>query len=98
MRDGRIEAFRTEILGSDRIREMHVAGGALFAATAGGGLLRIDGEKVTRFTMRHGLPTDRIWALEDDGRAGADERHALLSFTRKEGMSADSIRARCRWC
>lgn len=70
MRNGTIEAFQPQLLGSDRIREMHIAGGALFAATAGGGLLRIDGEKVTRFTTRNGLPTDRIWALEDDGAGG----------------------------
>lgn len=71
MRHGRIEAFRPEILGTDRIREMHAGpGGALFIATAGGGLLRIHGEQVTRFTTRHGLPTDRLWAMEDDGHGG----------------------------
>lgn len=71
LRDGRVEAFHPEILGADRIREMHAgADGALFAATAGGGLLRIDGEKVTRFTTRDGLPTDRLWAIEDDGARG----------------------------
>jgi diguanylate cyclase (GGDEF)-like protein len=69
-RHGRIESFHPELLGSDRIREMHAgADGAIFAATAGGGLLRIEGEQVTRFTTRDGLPTDRIWALED-ARAG----------------------------
>ncbi|HEX6085115.1 MAG TPA: two-component regulator propeller domain-containing protein [Thermoanaerobaculia bacterium] len=71
MRHGRIEAFHPELLGADRIREMHAApGGALFIATAGGGLLRIDGERVSRFTTRHGLPTDRLWAIEDDGTGG----------------------------
>jgi diguanylate cyclase (GGDEF)-like protein len=71
LRNGRIEAFHPELLGSDRIREMHAASdGALFAATAGGGLLRIEGEKVTRFTTGNGLPSDRIWALEDDGQGG----------------------------
>ena len=71
LRNGRIEAFHSELLGTDRIREMHAtADGALFIATAGGGLLRIDGEKVTRFTTRDGLPTDRIWALEGDGAGG----------------------------
>lgn len=70
LRNGRIEAFRADLLGADRIREMHALGGALFAATAGGGLLRIDGEQVTRFTMRHGLPSERIWALEEDGAGG----------------------------
>lgn len=70
-RNGRIEEFHAELLGSDRIREMlATADGAVFIATAGGGLLRIDGEKVTRFTTRNGLPTDRIWALEDDGAGG----------------------------
>src|SRR5688572_32082151 len=39
LRDGRVEAFHPELLGSDRIRGMHAAGGALFVATAGGGLL-----------------------------------------------------------
>jgi diguanylate cyclase (GGDEF)-like protein len=71
LRNARIEAFHPELLGSDRIREMHAAAdGALFAATAGGGLLRIEGEKVTRFTTVNGLPSDRIWALEDDGAGG----------------------------
>jgi diguanylate cyclase (GGDEF)-like protein len=71
LRNGRIEAFHPELLGSDRIRDMHAtADGAVFMATAGGGLLRVDGEKVTRFTTRDGLPTDRIWALEDDGEGG----------------------------
>jgi diguanylate cyclase (GGDEF)-like protein len=71
LRNGRIEPFHPELLGSDRMREMHATSdGILFAATAGGGLLRIDGEKVTRFTTRDGLPTDRIWALKDDGAGG----------------------------
>lgn len=71
LRNGKIEAFHPEILGSDRIRRMHAAAdGALYVATAGGGLLRIDGEKITRFTMRDGLPVDRIWAVEDDGAGG----------------------------
>jgi diguanylate cyclase (GGDEF)-like protein len=71
LRDGRIESFHPELLGTDRIREMReMADGALFIATAGGGLLRIDGEKVTRFTTRDGLPTDRIWTVEDDGAGG----------------------------
>jgi diguanylate cyclase (GGDEF)-like protein len=71
LRNGRIEAFRPDLLGSDRIREMHAtAGGTLFIATGGGGLLRIDGGRVTRFTTRDGLPTDRIWAIEDDGAGG----------------------------
>lgn len=71
LRNGRIEAFRPDVLGADRIREMHAtADGAIFVATAGGGLLRIDGETVTRFTTRNGLPTDRIWAVEDDGAGG----------------------------
>jgi len=71
MRDGRIEAFRPDLLGSDRMREMVAAGdGVLYVATAGGGLLRIDGERVTRFTTRERLPTDRIWALEDDSEGG----------------------------
>ena len=71
LRNGTVEPFRPDLVGSDRIREMHAtADGALFVATAGGGLLRIEGESVTRFTTRHGLPTDRIWALEDDGAGG----------------------------
>ena len=71
LRNGRIEAFHPELLGTDRIREMHAAAdGGIFVATAGGGLLRIDGEKVTRFTTRDGLPTDRIWTSENDGADG----------------------------
>ncbi len=71
LRNGQIEAFHPELLGSDRIREFHTTlDGALFVATAGGGLLRIDGEKVTRFTVRDGLPSDRIWTIADDGEGG----------------------------
>ncbi|HJQ36767.1 MAG TPA: two-component regulator propeller domain-containing protein [Thermoanaerobaculia bacterium] len=71
LRGGEIEAFHPELLGADRIREMYEpAPGTIFIATAGGGLLRIAGEKVTRFRMADGLPTDRIWALEDDGAGG----------------------------
>jgi len=71
MRNGKIEAFHPEVLGGDRIRQMHVTSdGAMLVATAGGGLLRIDGEKITRFTTRDGLPTDRIWASIDDGAGG----------------------------
>lgn len=71
LRNGRIEAFHPEMLGSERMREMHAdSNGVLFAATAGGGLLRIEGEKVSRFTTRNGLSSDRIWALEDDGAGG----------------------------
>jgi diguanylate cyclase (GGDEF)-like protein len=71
LRNGRIESFHPELLGTERIREMHAdARGALFIATAGGGLLRVDGERVTRFTTRDGLPTDRIWEIEDDGAGG----------------------------
>jgi diguanylate cyclase (GGDEF)-like protein len=71
LRNGRIEAFHPELLGSDRIREFHTArDGGLFVATAGGGLLRIDGEKVTRFTTRNGMPSDRIWTIADDGAGG----------------------------
>ena len=71
LRNGRIEAFHPELLGSDRIREMHAtADGAIFIATAGGGLLRIKGESLTRYTTRHGLPTDRIWTIQDDGQGG----------------------------
>jgi diguanylate cyclase (GGDEF)-like protein len=71
LRNGKVEGFRPDILGSDRIREMQAtADGTLFVATAGGGLLRVSGRNVTRITTREGLPTDRIWALEDDGQGG----------------------------
>jgi len=71
LRNGQIEAFHPEILGNDRIRQMHVTrDGALIISTAGGGLLRIDGETITRYTTRDGLPTDRIWASIDDGAGG----------------------------
>jgi len=70
MRNGRIEAFHPELLGSDRLREMHVtADGSMFIASAGGGLLRIRGEQVSRFGPADGMP-DRIWALVDDGAGG----------------------------
>lgn len=71
LRNGAIEAFHPELLGADRIRKMYATrSGALYVATAGGGVLRIDGDRVTRITTRDGLPTDRIWAVEDDGAGG----------------------------
>jgi diguanylate cyclase (GGDEF)-like protein len=71
LRNGHIESFRPDLLGTDRMREMHtMRDGSIIAATAGGGLLRIRGNEVTRYTTRDGLPTDRIWALEKDGEDG----------------------------
>ena len=109
LRNGRIEAFHPELLGSDRIREMHsTSDGVLFAATAGGGLLRIDGEKVTRFTTRDGLPTDRIWALEHDAEGGlwvATHGGGVIRWrnsrvqqriTTREGLPSDLARALLR--
>ncbi|HEV7239840.1 MAG TPA: two-component regulator propeller domain-containing protein [Thermoanaerobaculia bacterium] len=109
LRNGGIEAFHPELLGSDRIREMHAdADGVLFIATAGGGLLRIDGEKVTRFTTRNGLPTDRIWTLEDDGDGGLwvathgggvvrwRDAQVQQRLTTREGLPNDFVRALLR--
>ncbi len=106
MRDGRIEAFHPEVLGADRLREMHAAAdGSVYAATAGGGLLRIDGERVTRYTTRHGLPTDRIWALEADGEGGFwvathgggvvrwRDARVQQRITTREGLPSDLARA-----
>ncbi|HEX3580884.1 MAG TPA: two-component regulator propeller domain-containing protein [Thermoanaerobaculia bacterium] len=71
LRHGRIEAFRPDVLGTDRIRGMYEAKpGSIYVATAGGGMLRIDGERVTRFTTRDGLPVDRIWTIIGDGGDG----------------------------
>ncbi|HJW96330.1 MAG TPA: two-component regulator propeller domain-containing protein [Thermoanaerobaculia bacterium] len=71
LRNGQIESLHPEILGSDRIREFHTArNGAVYVATAGGGVLRIDGDNVTRFTTKDGLPSDRIWSIVDDGDGG----------------------------
>jgi diguanylate cyclase (GGDEF)-like protein len=109
LRNGRIEAFRPELLGADRIRELHAtAGGSLFVATAGGGMLRIDGEQVTRFTTRNGLPTDRIWAFEDDGAGGLwvathgggvvrwKDSRVQQRITTREGLPNDFARAMLR--
>jgi diguanylate cyclase (GGDEF)-like protein len=109
LRNGRIEAFHPELLGSDRIREMHATSdGVLFVATAGGGVLRIEGEKVTRLTTRNGLPSDRIWALEDDGEGGfwvATHGGGVVRWrdsrvqervTMREGLPSDLARALMR--
>ncbi|HYI12023.1 MAG TPA: two-component regulator propeller domain-containing protein [Thermoanaerobaculia bacterium] len=109
LRNGRIEAFHPELLGTDRLRGMHAtADGGIFIATAGGGLLRIDGEKVTRFTTRDGLPTDRIWALEGDGAGGLwiathgggvvrwRGRGVQQRLTTREGLPNDFARALLR--
>jgi diguanylate cyclase (GGDEF)-like protein len=109
MRNGRIDAFRPELVGSDRIREMHAAAdGSLFIATAGGGLLRIDGENVTRFTTHDGLPVDRIWALKGDGSGGLwiathgggvvhwRDSRVQERLTTREGLPNDFARALLR--
>jgi diguanylate cyclase (GGDEF)-like protein len=109
LRNGKIEAFHPELLGSDRLRGMHAtADGALFIATAGGGLLRIDGEKVTRFTTRDGLPSDRIWAIEDDGAGGMwvathgggvvrwKDSRVQQRLTTQEGLPSDLARTLLR--
>ncbi|HKR64593.1 MAG TPA: two-component regulator propeller domain-containing protein [Thermoanaerobaculia bacterium] len=109
MRNGRIEAFHPEVLGTDRIREMHLtADGALFVATAGGGLLRILGDNVTRYTTRDGLPIDRIWMVEDDGAGGLwvathgggvvrwRDGHAVQRLSTKEGLPNDFARTLLR--
>jgi diguanylate cyclase (GGDEF)-like protein len=70
LRNGRIEPFHAEQLANDRMREMLATPEGVFVATAGGGLLRIAGDRVTRYTTRDGLPTDRIWTLEPDGAGG----------------------------
>jgi len=109
LRNGRIEAFHSELLGSDRIRAFLTArDGAIFVATAGGGLLRIDGEKVTRFTTREGLPSDRIWTIADDGEGGLwvathgggvvrwRDGRVQQRITTREGLPNDFARALLR--
>jgi len=108
MRNGRIESFRVDVLGNDRIREMRAHEGAIFIATAGGGLLRIDGDNVTRFTTKDGLPTDRIWALEDDGVDGMwvathgggvvrwNDGRVVERITARDGLPNDLARALLR--
>jgi diguanylate cyclase (GGDEF)-like protein len=109
MRNGLIEGFHPELLGSDRIREFLTArDGGLFVATAGGGLLRIDGEKVTRFTTRDGLPSDRIWTIADDGEDGLwvathgggvvrwRDGRVQQRITTREGLPNDFARALLR--
>ncbi len=105
MRNGAFESFHPELLGSDRVRQfLTTASGAVFAATAGGGLLRIDGDEVTRFTTRDGLPSDRIWMIADDGAGGLwiathgggvvrwRDRNVLERITTHEGLPNDVAR------
>jgi len=106
MRSGRIEAFHPELLASDRVRQfLTSANGAIFVATAGGGLLRIDGDDVTRFTTHDGLPSDRIWMIAEDGSGGLwiathgggvvrwRDRQVLARITTREGLPNDVARA-----
>ncbi len=105
LRQGHIDAFHPELLGSDRIRGMfQTADGALFAATSGGGLLRIDGDRVSRYTTRDGLPVDRIWTETGDGADGLwvathgggvvrwRNGRVLQRITAKEGLPNDYAR------
>jgi len=106
LRNGRIEAFHPEILGTDRVRVfLTMRNGSIFVATAGGGLLRFDGENVTRFTTRDGLPSDRIWTIADDGDGGLwiathgggvvrwRDGRVLQRITTHEGLPNDISRA-----
>jgi diguanylate cyclase (GGDEF)-like protein len=71
LRHGRIEAFRPDLLGAERIRGMaETPSGSIYIATAGGGMLRVDGDRVTRYTTRDGLPVDRIGTVINDGTGG----------------------------
>lgn len=109
LRNGKIEAFHADVLGSDRMRGMHAgADGAVYIATAGGGLLRIDGETITRFTTKDGLPTDRVWALESDGEGGLwvathgggvvrwRDSRVVETITTREGLPNDLARTLMR--
>lgn len=110
LRNGRIESFRPEILGKDRMRGMQtMPDGSIVIATAGGGLVQIRGESVTRFTTRNGFPTDRIWDLEADGEGGLwvathgggvvrwrDGRVQSQRITMQEGLPNDFARTLLR--
>jgi len=106
LRNGRIEAFRPELLGSERIRAFHTTrDGTLLMATAGGGVLRIDGETVSRITMRDGLPSDRIWTIAEAVEGGLwiatygggvvrwRDGRVQQRITTREGLPSDVARA-----
>jgi diguanylate cyclase (GGDEF)-like protein len=109
MRDGRIEAFRPDILGADRMRGMELTpDGSMYVATAGGGLIRIRGNDVERYTVKDGLPSDRIWALASDGGAGLwvathgagvvqwRDGKVVARITTREGLANDFARTLLR--
>ena len=72
-KDGQIRASYTP---ADGLGKGHVPGlqldrdGALWAATAEGGLSRIKDGRIATLTSRNGLPCDTIhWSIEDDDRS-----------------------------
>jgi diguanylate cyclase (GGDEF)-like protein len=108
-RNGRLEPFRPDVVGSDRIRDFHaMRDGSLYVTTAGGGLLHIKGENVTRFTMRDGLPADRLWYMQDDGAGGLwistfgagvvrwRDSRVVQQITTRDGLKSDLAHALLR--
>lgn len=71
-RDATSKQFHAQWPGGDprRIRAIHEdANGAMWFGTYGDGLYRLEDGRLTRWTTREGLPSDRVWAFHeaDDG-------------------------------
>jgi signal transduction histidine kinase/streptogramin lyase len=63
------ERNRGTLSGGERFWALHAdAGGAVWIGTLGGGLLRFEDGKFTRYTTRDGLPNEHISQILEDGR------------------------------
>ncbi len=56
--------------GSDVFALHQSPDGALWVGTYTSGLVRFDGDRVTRWTMEDGLPANTVFSVEDDGAGG----------------------------
>jgi signal transduction histidine kinase len=69
--DSRFHLNRSSIAGGERFLTLHADDdqeGVIWIGTLGGGLLRFQKDKFTRFTMQQGLPGESVSQILEDGR------------------------------
>jgi signal transduction histidine kinase/DNA-binding response OmpR family regulator len=95
---GAVSAVRDPALDGQPVRDLFNApNGTLWAATAGGGLVRICGAEVRALTTRHGLPSDHLSAvvLDAQGFFWLSGRQALYRLRHDDATAVlDGQRAR----
>jgi ligand-binding sensor domain-containing protein len=90
-------------LGSHAVRTLFEASdGSLWVGSEGGGLLRLHGGRIEAYTTRNGLPSDTVWALQEDAKGAlwigtdgglarfAEGRFSVL--TKDDGLPSPVVR------